>query len=65
MNIEREYPLHVAVWNNDIDKLAQLIKSHKVSCFDVDVKRMLAFFLFVFIRIELNNVILVIVLRFN
>ena len=32
MNIEREYPLHVAVWNNDTDKLAQLIKDHKVSC---------------------------------
>ncbi len=31
MNIEREFPLHVAVWNNDTEKLARLIKDNKVS----------------------------------
>ncbi|CAF4407325.1 unnamed protein product [Rotaria socialis] len=29
MNIEREFPLHVAIWNNEIDKLAELIKHDK------------------------------------
>jgi len=31
MNIEQEYPLHVAVWNNHTEKLVELIKKHKVS----------------------------------
>lgn len=31
MNIEREYPLHVAIWNNDTNKLAELLKHNKVS----------------------------------
>ena len=31
MNIEREFPLHVAVWNNDTEKLGELIKENKVS----------------------------------
>ena len=31
MNIEREFPLHVAIWNNDTEKLADLISKHKVS----------------------------------
>lgn len=31
MNIEREFPLHVAIWNNETDKLAHLIKNNKVS----------------------------------
>ncbi|CAF0897622.1 unnamed protein product [Rotaria sp. Silwood1] len=29
MNIEREFPLHVAIWNNETDKLAELIKYNK------------------------------------
>ncbi|CAF1196097.1 unnamed protein product [Rotaria sordida] len=29
MNIEREFPLHVAIWNNETDKLAELIKHNK------------------------------------
>jgi hypothetical protein len=35
MNIEREFPLHVAIWNNDTEKLALLIKENKVrkECF--------------------------------
>lgn len=31
MNIEQEFPLHVAVWNNDVGKLTELITRHKVS----------------------------------
>jgi hypothetical protein len=31
MNIEREFPLHVAIWNNETEKLAELIKQNKVS----------------------------------
>jgi hypothetical protein len=34
MNIEREFPLHVAIWNNDTERLAQLIKQNKVSEMD-------------------------------
>lgn len=37
MNIEQEYPLHVAVWNNHTEKLVELIKKHKVSLFVVEV----------------------------
>ena len=33
MNIEREFPLHVAVWNNDTIKLEELIRNNKVSYF--------------------------------
>ena len=31
MNIEREFPLHVAIWNNDTEKLTELIQENKVS----------------------------------
>lgn len=31
MNIEREFPLHVAIWNNETEKLAELIRENKVS----------------------------------
>lgn len=31
MNIEREFPLHVAVWNDDVEKLSELLRTHKVS----------------------------------
>ena len=30
MNIEREFPLHVAIWNDDTEKLAELLKQYKV-----------------------------------
>ncbi|CAF0715968.1 unnamed protein product [Adineta steineri] len=29
MNIEREFPLHVAIWNNETEKLTELIKENK------------------------------------
>ena len=63
MSMEQEYPLHVAIWKEDVDKLAQLIKEQKVSCFEWMVRERSS--IFNLIRIELNNVILVIVLRFN
>ena len=63
MNIEREFPLHVAIWNNDTEKLAEVLRENKVSCSlygeisDVDIVCLF--------RIELNNLILVIELRCN
>jgi hypothetical protein len=30
MNIEREFPLHVAIWNDDTEKLVELLKQYKV-----------------------------------
>ncbi|CAF0934034.1 unnamed protein product [Adineta ricciae] len=29
MNIEREFPLHVAIWNNDTEKLAEVLRENK------------------------------------
>jgi hypothetical protein len=47
MNIEREFPLHVAIWNNDTERLAQLIKQNKVS--EMDFIRKIAYLGLVFV----------------